>query len=85
MNVIGHDGPRMQDVAFAVEVANRTVDQMGDAVISEPTAAVTTVEESLRECRMPLATGDPHRKIIGQCVGQAERDEVGAFIRCPMR
>ena len=41
MDVVGHDDPRQQTGAFAVEVQQRVRHDLGDAVVSQPARAVT--------------------------------------------
>ena len=90
MDMVGHDDPRQHTVAFAVEVQQRVLHDLGDAGVSQPARAVALVGvafDSLAQLRgagvvgvfraAELQLGSPGgHDIGGDRVGQAEGDEL---------
>jgi hypothetical protein len=46
MNVIGHDGPRLKLIVFAIVRAEDCLDRMGDIGASQPTFSATAIQPS---------------------------------------
>ena len=85
VDVVGHDGPRMQAIALGVENQKGLLHKSGHSIIPQPTGTPTFVENFIAQTFRLRRMAQPQGRLPGQAVCEAEGDKLNDILGIEMR